>query len=103
MTTSTSPATPLEQPQRGEVVLNRVRAVVQVEQRNQDVRKRVAGNENPAFLDQQRRMAVGMRLVLDDPDSRAVPGNLVCLGGQHRNQAEQVKRYLISARGSFRL
>jgi hypothetical protein len=42
----------LEQPQRGEVVLDRVSGV-QVEHRNQDVRKHVAGDENPAFLDQQ--------------------------------------------------
>jgi hypothetical protein len=47
----------LEQPQRGELVLDRVRGVVQVEHRNQDIRKHVAGDENPAFLDQQRRMA----------------------------------------------
>ena len=33
----------LEQPQRGEVVLDRVSGVVQVEQRNQDIRKDVAG------------------------------------------------------------
>src|SRR5215467_7730886 len=66
----------LEQPQRGEVVLDRVRGVVQVEHRNQDIRKHVAGEENPAFLDQQRRMPRGMRLMLDNPDVRAIPGNL---------------------------
>jgi hypothetical protein len=52
--TSTSPAKPLEQPQRGEVVLDRVSGVIQVEHRNQDIRKHVAGDENPASLDQQR-------------------------------------------------
>src|ERR671935_737461 len=41
----------LEQPQRGEVVLNRVRGA-QVEHRNRDIRKRVAGDENAALLDQ---------------------------------------------------
>ena len=40
----------LEQPQRGEVVLDRVRGVLQVEHRNQDIRKHVAGDENAAFL-----------------------------------------------------
>ena len=85
----------LEQPQRGEVVLDRVSGVVQVEHRNQDIRKHVAGDENPAFLDQQRRMARGMRLMLDNPDLRAIPGNLRHLGGQAGNEAEQVQRYLL--------
>ena len=84
----------LEQPQRGEVVLDRVRGAVQVEQRNQDIRKHVAGDENPAFSDQQRRMARGMRLMLDNPDLRAIPGNLRHPGGQAGNEAEQVQRYL---------
>ena len=85
----------LEQPQRGEVVLDRVRGLVQAEHRNQDIRKHVAGDENPAFLDQQRRMARGMRLMLDNPDLRAIPGNLRRLGGQAGNEAEQVQRYLL--------
>ena len=85
----------LEQPQRGEVVLDRVSGV-QVEQRNQDIRKHVAGDENPALLDQQRRMARGMRLMLDDPDLRAIPRNLRSLGRQTGNEAEQVQRYLLS-------
>jgi hypothetical protein len=85
----------LEQPQRGEVVLDRVSSVVQVEHRNQDIRKHVAGDENPAFLDQQRRMARGMSLMLDDPDLRAIPWNLCHLGGQAGNEAEQVQRYLL--------
>ena len=88
----------LEQPQRGEVVLDRVRGV-QVEHRNQDVRKHVAGDENAALLDQQRRMARGMRLMLDDPDLRAIPRNLRGLGGQTGDEAEQVQRYLL---GDFR-
>ena len=82
----------LEQPQRGEVVLDRVSGAVQVEHRNQDIRKHVAGDENPAFLDQQRRMARGMRLMLDNPDLRAIPGNLRHLGGQAGNEAKQVPR-----------
>jgi len=84
----------LEQPQRGEVVLDRVRGVVQVEHRNQDVRKHVASDENSAFLNQQGRMALGMRLMLDDPDLRAIPGNPRSFGGQAGNEAEQVPRNL---------
>jgi hypothetical protein len=61
----------LEHSQRGEVVLDRVSGVVQIEHRNQDIRKHVAGDENPAFLNQQRRMARDMRLMLDNPDMRA--------------------------------
>ena len=49
----------------------------------------------PAFLNQQRRMARGMRLMLDNPDLRAIPGNLRHLGGQAGNEAEQVQRYLL--------
>src|SRR5215472_3164973 len=85
----------LEQPQRGEVVLDRIRGVVQVEHRNQDIRKHVAGDENAALLDQQRRVARGMRLMLDNPDSRAIPGNPRSFGGQAGNEAEQVQRYLL--------
>jgi Natural resistance-associated macrophage protein len=85
----------LEQPQRGKIVLDRVRGVVQVEHRNQDIRKHVAGDENPAFLDQQRRMARGMRVMLDNPDLRAIPRNLRHIGGQAGNEAEQVQRYLL--------
>src|SRR5215831_5169660 len=84
----------LEQPQRGEVVLDRVRGV-QVEHRNEDIRKHVAGDENAVLLDQQRRMARGMRLMLDNPDLRAIPGNPRSFGGQTGNEAEQVQRYLL--------
>src|SRR6266545_5304490 len=77
----------LEQPQRGEVVLNRVRGVVQVEQRNQDIRKHVAGDENAALLDQQRRMTRGMRLMLDNPDSRAITRNPRRFRGQTGDEA----------------
>jgi len=84
----------LEQPQRSKIVLDRVSGVVQVEHRNQDVRKHVAGDENPAFLNQQRSMARGMALMLDNPDLRAIPGNPRHLGGQAGNEAEQVQRYL---------
>src|SRR5215469_14850268 len=85
----------LEQPQRGEVVLDRVRSVVQVEHRNQGIRKHVAGDENATLLDQQRRMARRMRPMLDDPDLRAIPGNPRGLGGQTGNKAKQVPRYLL--------
>jgi hypothetical protein len=40
-------------------------------------------------------MARGMRLMLDNPDSRAIPRNLRHLGGQAGNEAEQVQRYLL--------
>ena len=76
----------LEQPQRGEVVLNWVRGVVQVEQRNQDIRKHVAGDQNAALIDQRRRMARGMCLMLDNPDLRAIPRNPRSFGGQAGNQ-----------------
>ena len=49
----------LKQPQPNEVVLNRIRGV-QVGERNLDVRKHVACDENAALLDQQRCMALGM-------------------------------------------
>ena len=71
----------LEQPQRGEVVVDRVSGV-QVEHRNQGIRKHVADDENAASLDQQRRMPRGMRLMLDNPDLRAIPGNPRSFGGQ---------------------
>jgi len=77
----------LEQPQRGEVVLNRD-CGVQVEEWNQGIRKHVAGDENAALLDQQRRMTWGMRLMLDNPDFRAIPRNLRGFGGQTSNLAE---------------
>jgi hypothetical protein len=52
----------------------------------------VAGDEDPAFLDQQRRMARGMRLMLDNPDLGAIPGNPRSFGGQAGDEAEQVQR-----------
>ena len=85
----------LEQAQRGQVILDRVSGVVQVEQRNQDVRQHVGGDEDPALLDQQRRMARGMRLMLEDADLRAIPGNPCSVGGQAGDEAEQVQRYLL--------
>jgi hypothetical protein len=84
----------LEQPQRGEVVLDRVRGVVQVEHRDQDIREQVAGDEHPAVFDQQCRMARGVRLMLDDPDLGAIPRNLCRLGGQASDETQQVQRYL---------
>src|SRR5215469_2683515 len=85
----------LEQPQRGEVALDRVSGVVQVEHRNQGIGEHVAGDENPAFLDQQRRMARGMSLMLDNPDFRAIPRNPRSFGGRAGNEAKQVPRYLL--------
>jgi hypothetical protein len=85
----------LEQPQRGEVVLDRVSGVVQVEHGNQDIGKHVAGDENPAFLNQQCRMTRGVRLMLDNPDMRAVPRSPRRPGGQAGDEAEQVQRYLL--------
>ena len=87
----------LEQPQPNEVVLKRVRGV-QVEERNQDVRKHVAGDENAALLDQQRRMSLGMRRMLKNPDLRAIPRNPRSFVRQTGNEAEQVQRYLLGDR-----
>src|SRR5215210_5361464 len=84
----------LDEPQPREVVLDRVGGV-QVEDRDQDIRKHVAGDENAALLDQQRRMALGMCLMLDDSDLRAIPRNLRGCGWQCGNEAEQVQRYLL--------
>jgi hypothetical protein len=47
------------------------------------------------LLDQERRIARGMSLMLDDPDLRAILRNLCHLGGQVGNEAEQVQRYLL--------
>src|SRR5215510_11310904 len=40
-------------------------------------------------------MARGMRLMLDNPDLRAIPGNPRSFGGQAGDEAEQVQRYLL--------
>ena len=85
----------LEQPQRGEVVPDRVGGAIQVEHRNQDIRKHVAGDQDSAFLDQQRRVPRGMRLMLDDSDRRTIPWNLRRLCGQACDEAEQVEGYLL--------
>lgn len=63
----------LEESQRGQVVPDRIRGAAQVEHRNQDIGKHVTGDENAGFLDQQRRMARRMCLMLDNPDFRAFP------------------------------
>lgn len=85
----------LEHPQPNKVVLNRVIGAGEVvEHRNQDIRKHVAGDENTSFLDQERRMARGMRRVLNNPDLRAVPRNPRSSVRQTGNEAEQVQRYL---------
>ena len=91
----------LDQPQRGEVVLDRVSGVVQVKHRNQGIRKHVAGDKNPALLDQQRRMARGMRLMLDNPDLRAIPRNPRRFGGQTGNAPKQVPRICSAMSGGI--
>ena len=84
----------LEQPQPDEVLLDRVVGAVQVvEHRDEDVGEHVAGDEDAALLDQQRRMARGVRRMLDDADSRAVPREQLGSGGQAGDEAEQVQRY----------
>jgi hypothetical protein len=40
-------------------------------------------------------MARGMRLMLDNPDSRAIPRNVRGFGRQTGYEAEQVQRYLL--------
>src|ERR1700689_2465723 len=40
-------------------------------------------------------MALGMRLMLDNPDLRAIPGNPRSFGGQTGNEAEQVPRNVL--------
>jgi hypothetical protein len=85
---------PIEHPQPNEVVLDRIRGL-QVGERHQDVRKHVAGDEDATPLDQQRRMALGMRWMLNDRDCSVVPGNLRRFGSQTSNEAEQVERYLV--------
>jgi hypothetical protein len=79
----------LEQAQRGEVVLDRVRGL-EIQERDQGIGEHVAGDENAALLDPQGRMALGMRLVLDHPDPRAIPRDLRGFGGQPGDAAEQV-------------
>ncbi|SFQ66628.1 hypothetical protein SAMN05421810_11221 [Amycolatopsis arida] len=89
-----------EQSQPDEVVLDRVIGAVHVvEHRNEHIREHVAGNENPAFFDQQCRMARGMRRMLNNADLRAIPRNLRSFNRQTRNEAEQVQWYLF---GDFR-
>lgn len=85
----------LEQLQRDEVVLERVSGVARVEHRNQDIGKHVPRDKNSSFFDHQRRMARGVRPMLDDPHGRAVPGNLHGTGGQAGDEAEQGQRHLI--------
>ena len=85
----------LDQPQRGEVVLDRVLGE-RVEHGDEDVGEHVAGDEHAALLDQQRRVAGGVRGVLDDPDARAVPRDPRRLGGQAGDAAEHVvQRHLL--------
>ena len=86
----------LEHPQPNEVVLDRVIGAVEVvEHRDEDIGEHVAGDENAALLDQQRRIARGMRRMLDDPDFRAIPRNLRSCGRKTGDEAERVQRYLL--------
>jgi hypothetical protein len=84
----------LEQLEPSEVVLERIRGLL-VWERNQGVREHVARDENAALLDQQGRMALGVRRVFDDPDVRAIPGYRRRFGGQTGQEAEQLKRDVI--------
>ena len=52
---------------------------------------RVTGDENAALLDQQRRVALGVRRMLDDPDSGAITGELRRFGRETGDEAEQVQ------------
>ena len=83
----------LEQPQSVEVVLDRIGGL-QVEHRDQDIGEHVARDENPAFLDEQSCVTGGMRLMLEDPDRRAIPGDQRRFSGQAGDQAVQVERDL---------
>ena len=89
----------LEQPQPNEVVLDRVIAASRSGNGIRTSESMSPATRTPRLLDQQRRMALGMRRMLDDPDFRAIPRNLRSSGGQTGNEAEQVQRYLL---GDFR-
>jgi hypothetical protein len=70
MTTSTPPAAPSSKLQSRQVVLDRIRGGVPVDNRHQDVREGVAGDQNPTILDQQRRSARTVRTALAVPARR---------------------------------
>jgi len=90
-----------EQPQRGQVVPDRVGRAVQVEERYQHVRQHVTGYQDPGLLDQQGGVTGGVGLVLDDADGRAAPGDAPGAGGQAGDRAEQVERDLIGDVGRY--
>ena len=81
----------LEQSQRREVVLDRIRGR-QVEERHQDVRQHVARDEDASFFDHQRRMARGMSLMLDDAHGGTIPRNLRGIRWQAGDETEQLHR-----------
>lgn len=83
----------LEQPQRDEVVLDRINRVIQVEQRNQDVRKHVAGDGDPTFLDEQRRVARGMGLCSTIRTSGPSQGTCVVPAGRPVTRPRQIQRH----------
>ena len=97
---STLPARSSSSPQPDEVVLHRVVGVVKVvEHGNEDVGEHVAGGEDSAFLNQQRRVARGVSRVFDDLDFRSVPGDPLCSGGQAGDAAVKVQWRLVGDLG----
>lgn len=70
----------LEQLQCSDVIFDRGCGVV-VRERDEDVRKHVASDENATILDQQRRMTRDVRLMRDNPHPRPIPRNV---GGSGR-------------------
>ena len=47
-------------------------------------------------------MSRGVRCMLDEPDPRAMPGDLRRRDGQSGNEAEQVERHLVGHTGGRR-
>ena len=66
----------------------------QVEHRDQHVGEHVAGDEDPVFADQQRRMARRVRPMFEDPDFGSVPGDPSRSRRQAGDQAQQIQRHL---------
>jgi hypothetical protein len=84
----------LEQLERAEIVLERIRGL-EIEEGHQDVGEHVSGDEHAGFHDQQRRVARGVRPMLDDPHFGTIPGNALGAGGEPRDESEQLHRDLV--------
>jgi hypothetical protein len=70
----------LEQPERGEVFsIGSAASKSSIGTRTSDSMS--PATRTPALLDHQRGMAWGMRQMLEDPDSLAIPGDLPRPGG----------------------